>query len=318
MYKKYLKSSLPLILYCLIMFMASCSNIPTQNQNKSNIKLNFDLQTSNKNKEIIIESLLEENVEFSINFSAKNSYVLEDDVLNSNIKYFCKTFLDEQREALELAVFKQERYEKKKILIVYSNNYIDMVSLLKSKYPKELYHLINKESFESDIKEILGIDLSVKRYTKISNLDKNIEIKHTPRVRKDISKIYFLTDYDFGKTIVPIFRNYALNIDFYSSSELFHGATDIKKLADFEGTFIPLSFEIFNDIIDKKKIINIKNEFEILMIKDFLTIEKNNQNNLYRRNILLKSGYTKYQKNSCINRNLPIWKINLNSLIPQA
>jgi hypothetical protein len=300
------------------MFVVSCSNIPIQNQKKLNIKLNFDLQTSNKNKEIIIESLLEENIEFTINFNANNSYILKDDVLNSNMRYFCKSFIDEQRETIELAVFKKGRYEKKKILIVYSNNYKDSVSSLKSKYPEELYQLIDEKSFENDIKEILGIDLSIERYSKISNLDKNIEIQHTPRAREDISKIYFLTDYDFGKTILPIFKNYALGIDFYSTSELFHEATDIKKLADFEGTLIPLSFEIFKDIIDKKKITNIKNEFEILMIKDFLTIEKNIQNNLYRRNILLKSGYTKFQKNSCIDRSLPIWEINLNNLILQA
>ena len=94
--------------------------------------------------------------------------------------------------------------------------------------------------------------------------------------------------------------------------------TDIKKLADFEGTSIPLSSEIFENIINKKNITNIKNEFEILIINDFLEIEKIYQNNLYKRNIQLKTGYTKIQKNKCINRSLPIWKIDMNSLILQT
>ena len=192
-----------------------------------------------------------------------------------------------------------------------------MVSLLKSKYPKELYHLINKESFESDIKEILGIDLSVKRYTKISNLDKNIEIKHTPRVRKDISKIYFLTDYDFGKTIVPIFRNYALNIDFYSTSELFHGATDIKKLADFEDSYIPVSNKYINKI-GANDASNIKINIEKILIEDFLTIENVFQNNLFYENYELNTGNARIKRNNCLKRDLYLWKVSTNNIISQT
>ena len=312
-----MKSSLTLILSCLIIFIVSCSSIPTQSQNKSNIKLNLNIETSNKNKEIIIESLLKENIQFSINFDANNSYLLKNEVLNSNMKYFCKSFIDEQRDIVESAVFDKEG-DDKKILIIYSDKYINSVKSLKSRYPKEIYYLLSKKNFENNIKKILDVNLSIERYAQISNLDKNLKIQHSPRVRKDISKIYFLIDYDLGKTIVPIFKNYALGMNFFSTSELFHGATDIKKLADFEGTSIPLSSEIFTNIKDKKNIINIQNEFEILMINDFLKIEKMYQNNLYERNIQLETGYTKIQKNKCISRRLPIWKIDMNSLILQS
>jgi len=71
-----MKPSLTLILSCLIMFIVSCSSIPNQSQNKSNAKLNLNIQTSNKNKEIIIESLLKENIQFSINFDTNNSFLL--------------------------------------------------------------------------------------------------------------------------------------------------------------------------------------------------------------------------------------------------
>ena len=310
-----MKSSLTLILSCLIMFIASCSSIPTQNQKKSNIKLNLNIETSNKNKEIIIESLLKEDIQFSINFDTKNSYLLKDKVLNSNMKYFCKSLVSEQQDIIESTIFDKESGVNKRILIIYSDKYINSISSLKSKYPKELYYLISKKDFEKNIKKILDVNLSIGRYSQIASLDKNLEIQHTPRARKDISKIYFLIDYDLGKTIVPIFKNYALGIDFYSTSELFHGAADIKKLADFEGTSIPLSSEIFQKILAKKNITNIQSEFEILIINDFLEIEKMYQNNLYKRNILLETGYTKIQKNKCINRNLPIWKINMNDLI---
>ena len=72
------------------------------------------------------------------------------------------------------------------------------------------------------------------------------------------------------------------------------------------------------NIMNKNNIINIQNEFEILIINDFLEIEKIYQNNLYKRNVLLETGYTKIQKNKCIDRSLPIWKINMNDLILQT
>ena len=318
MHNEYMKSSLTLILSCLIMFIVSCSSIPTQNQNKSNTKLNLNIETSNKNKEIIIESLLKENIKFSINFDTNNSYSLKDDVLRSNMKYFCKSLINEQRDVIETAIFNKKSSDNKRILIIYSDKYINSIESLKGKHPKELYYFLSKKNFENNIQKILHVNQSIERYSQISNLDKNLEIQHSPRIRKDISKIYFLIDYDLGKTIVPIFKSYALDIDFYSTSELFHGATDIKKLADFEGTSIPLSSVIFKKIMNKNDIINIQNEFEILMINDFLEIEKIYQNNLYKRNVLLETGYTKIQKNKCIDRSLPIWKINMNDLILQT
>ncbi len=126
-----MKSSLPLILSCLIMFIVSCSSIPAQNQNKSNAKLNLNIETSNKNKEIIIESLLKENIQFSINFNTNNSYSLKDDVLHSNMKYFCKSLINEQRDIIEFAIFNKKSSDNKKILIIYSDKYINSVSSIK-------------------------------------------------------------------------------------------------------------------------------------------------------------------------------------------
>ena len=151
MHNKNMKSSLTLILSCLIMFIVSCSSIPTQDQNKSNIKLKLNIETSNKNKEIIIESLLKENIEFSINFDTNNSYLLKDAVLNSNMKYFCKSFIDEQRDIIESAVFNKKDNDDKRILIIYSDKYINSISPLKSKHPQELYYLLSKKDFENNI-----------------------------------------------------------------------------------------------------------------------------------------------------------------------
>ena len=47
-------------------------------------------------------------------------------------------------------------------------------------------------------------------------------------------------DYENGKTIMPIFRSYAFDIDFFSSSEIFHDALDFKKLIDLKKHIYPL------------------------------------------------------------------------------
>ena len=61
-----MKFSLTFFFSSLLLFMVSCSSIPNQNKNNSNI--NLAIKTSNKNKELIIESLFESNIEFTVNF----------------------------------------------------------------------------------------------------------------------------------------------------------------------------------------------------------------------------------------------------------
>ena len=310
-----MKFSLTLILLSLMLFIASCSTTP--NKRASQLELDLILQTSNKNKEIIIESLLKENIKFSVNFENKDSYILKDDVLNSNLKFFCKSFMQEQRDMIESSIFQDRKDDKKKVFIVYSNDFKGIANNLNQKYPKEKYFLLREDNYESEIKKILNIDMSINQHLKISELDNSIEIKHSPRIRNDISKIYFLSDYDFGKAIVPIFRSYALGIEFYATTEIFHKANDLKKLVDFEDTFVPVSEILIKEVARKDNILSIKNEFELTLISDFLEIEKTYQNNLFRQNVRLNSGNTKIEKKRCIERDLSFWKITTTNLINQ-
>ena len=111
---------------------------------------------------------------------------------------------------------------------------------------------------------------------------------------------------------MPIFRNYALNIDMFSSSEIFHDANDIKKLVDFENTYIPITKKMIENI-SKNQYSLIKNELENTLIKDFLRIEKTYQNNLFRETLVPDSGNRKIKRNGCINRDLSLWKVSTTS-----
>jgi hypothetical protein len=290
-----------------MLFLTSC--VTNTNAEKDKVFLNLDLQSSNKNKEIILEYLLKENIKFSIDFNKEDSYEIDDDLLKSNLKYFCRSFIQDQNNLLETAIFDSSNSLDKKVLIIYSKDFNGLADDLKKKYPNELYHLLDKNNYDKEIKRILDVNGSISRYMDISNLDKNLKIVHSLRIRDDISKIYFLLNYDLGKTIVPLVKNFALNIDSYSSSQIFHGASDFKKISDFENIFIPIQDEMIETIVEKEDIKNIKREFEKMLIADYLLIEKVYQNNLFRQKIFLKTTSSQIIKNKCISRNLSLSKI---------
>ncbi len=307
-----MKFSLTLMTLCSMLFLTSC--VTSTNTEKGKVLLDLDLQTSNKNKEIILEYLLKENIKFSIDFDKKDSYQLSSDLLKSNLKYFCRSFSQEENDLLELTVFNKLDNLNKKVLIIYSKEFEDFSENLKKKYPQELYYLLDENDYDEEIKKILGVNKSVNRYLDISNLDKDLKIDHYPRTRNDISKIYFLLDYDLGKTIVPLFKNFALNIDSYSSTQIFADANDYKKLADFENVFIPIQDEMIKAVVREKGIKNIKYEFEKMLVADYLILEKVYQNNLFRQEIFLKTSSEKITRNKCIKRNLSLSKVDLSVL----
>lgn len=302
-----MKFSLTLIFAFLMIFLSSCSI--TSNTSNTQEVLSLNIETTDKNKEIIIESLLQNETIFNVDFHNENSYSLGNDILNSNLKYFCKSFLDDQKDILEKSIFKDKEFRNKKVLIVYTEEFIDTANKLKEKYPNEEYFLLKNGDFEIQIKKILNIDLSISRYLDFSKLDKNIQISYSPRIRNDISSIYFLMNYSVSKTVVPIFRSYAFNIKFFSSSEIFHSALDFKKLIDFEGTYIPLTDKIIEKL-SKKEDLSMKENIEIFLINDLLTIEKIYQKNLFKENFTPDSGNLVISRSNCIKRNLDLWRVS--------
>ena len=84
---------------------------------------NIELQTSNKNKEIILEKMLERDFDFSVSFNKESSYKLNDNIMNSSLKYFCNSFIQDQNKYLESLIFDSSKNNSKKILIIYSKNY---------------------------------------------------------------------------------------------------------------------------------------------------------------------------------------------------
>ena len=280
--------------------------------------LNLKVKASNKNKELIIESLLKENIKFNIDFNSPNGFELNEDVLNSKNKFFCTSFIDEQQKLIDKNVFSLDRDFTKRILVVYSSENLKSAERLKKKYPDEIYHLIDSSNLESDVQKLLKAKDSNQRLSFIESLDKKITIEHFPRSRNDIDKIYFLLDYDLGKTIIPIYRNLDLGSKLFSNTKIIHGANNINDLADFESITLPVNKQMMKRIAEKKDITNIKSELEKMVIDDYLILEKIKNNNFYSSDIYLSTGFVNVSQNECISRNIPMWKIDINELTNQT
>ena len=296
-------------------YIKKVENMLNNNKKMSLNKLQLSIKASERNKEIILETLLENNSFFSIVMNENDATFIEDNVLNSNLKFYCNSFIKEQENILEKKIFVDSDY--KKTLIIYSDRFSKKVTELKLKYPSEIFLRVNDDNYEASIKKVLEIDESNLRGEIINKFINNRQIEHTPRIRQDIGKIYFLLDYDQGKSIAPLLKSYVVGIKIFSTSEIFHNADNIRDLADFEEILMPVS----KDFILKtgnQKYDRLKQGIEKLVLSDFITIEKIYQNNLFKNDILLNTGLNSVTKNRCLNRNMGMWRIDLSEVIGRS
>ena len=296
-------------------YIKKVENMLNNNKKMSLNKLQLSIKASESNKEIILETLLENNSFFSIVMNENDATFIEDNVLNSNLKFYCNSFIKEQENILEKKIFVESDY--KKTLIIYSDRFSKKITELKSKYPSEIFLRVNDANYEASIKKVLEIDESNLRGEIINKFINNRQIEHTPRIRQDVGKIYFLLDYDQGKSIAPLLRSYVVGIKIFSTSEIFHNADSIRDLADFEEILMPVS----KDFILKtgnQKYDRLKQGIEKLVLSDFITIEKIYQNNLFKNDILLNTGLNSVSKNKCLNRDMGMWKIDLSEVIGRS
>ena len=318
------KQSLTFITVFLLAVLSSCAgsnnnlkkNFLTEGDiketlNKTELKLNYSI--NDKNKEYFISSLLASGYEFNIVFDGDGKK-LRDRLTESNLLFFCKSFLDDQLYQLENMLFYNNN-SKEKLVVAYSNEYKNRVDALQEKYPEVKFFLISS-NLDTFTQQITGIESSIKRLNSLESLDRNIAISHNPRERKDFNKIFFLTSYDIGKRLVPIFRSYLISTEFYSTTEIIMGAQTFKELNDFENVLIPAPNYLFREISSKKNIKNIEDELNKALIEDLILAEAIYQNNISNISMMFNTGISKVSRDQCIERNLPLWKVSADTTNP--
>ena len=315
------KQSLTFITVFLLAVLSSCAgsnnnfkkNFLTEDDiretlSKAELKLNYLI--NDKNKKYFISSLLESDYKFNIVFD-DNGKKLRDKLTESNLSFFCNSFLDDQLYQLENILFYNNNSQEK-LIVAYSNEYKNKIDALKEKYPEVKFFLISN-NHDAFTQQVTGIESSMKRLDILESLDRNVTINHAPRERKDFNKIFFLTGYDIGKSLVPIFRSYLISTEFYSTTELIMGASSLNELNDFENVMIPVPDYLFEEISLNKDIKNIEDELNKALIEDLILAEGIYQSSISNINMMFNSGISKISKGQCINRNLPLWKISSNT-----
>jgi hypothetical protein len=318
------KQSLTFITVFLLAVLSSCAvssndfkkNFLTEDDiretlSKTELKLNFLM--NDKNKEYFISSLLESGYKFNIVFD-ENGKKFIDKLTESNLSFFCNSFLDDQLYQLENILFYNNN-SKEKLIVAYSNEYKNRIDALEEKYPEVKFFLIS-DNLDAFTQQITGIESSMKRLNNLESLDRNITINHNPRERKDFNKIFFLTDYAIGKSLIPIFKSYLISTEFYSTTELIMGASSLKELNDFENVMIPVPNYLFKEISSNEDIKNIEDELNKAFVEDLILAEGIYQSNISNINMMFNSGISKVSKGQCINRNLPLWKISADATNP--
>lgn len=273
--------------------------------------LKLGIRTSEKNKEMLVESLLQENILFSISFS-ENDFFINDDVFASNLKFYCQSFIEEQNNKLENRLLREE-----KILIVFSSEYEEDANALMLNNSDHIYLRINGDDYENKLQKILEINNSYNKAELVSSFDKSLKIEHTPRLRQDLKKIYFLVGYNEGKSVVPFVKSFSTDLQLFSSTRIFHEADSLNDLADFENLTIPVS-KNFVAKAEKNNFDNLKKKFENLLLEDYINIEKAYQNNIFNSKIILNTGLTQINRGACVERNLGFWNIDINSIAGQS
>ena len=273
--------------------------------------LKLSIRTSEKNKEMLVESLLQENILFSISFS-ENDFFINDDVFASNLKFYCQSFIEEQNNKLENRLLREE-----KILIVFSSEYEEDANALMLNNSDHIYLKINGDDYENKLQKILEINNSYNKAELVSSFDKSLKIEHTPRLRQDLKKIYFLVGYNEGKSVVPFIKSFSTDLQLFSSTRIFHEADSLNDLADFENLTIPVS-KNFIAKAEKNNFDNLKKKFENLLLEDYINIEKAYQNNIFNSKIILNTGLTQINRGACVERNLGFWNIDINSIAGQS
>jgi hypothetical protein len=317
------KQSLTFILTVLISVISGCTttsfdeskdfidiNDISRVLNKKKLTLNYSL--NNQNKEYFINALLKEEYEFDVEFN-KNGKKLNDDLLDSTLSFFCNSYIEDQRSRLESSLYNKTD-DQEDILVIYSKEFMTQADELKLDYPNSKFYFLNGKKNHKDFAlAVTGIDSSIKRFDDLQKNDTSIAIKNSSREKKDFKKIYFLTGYKLGKSLVPIFRSYLIDTEFYSTIDILLGASSIKELNDFENMIVPVPAYFFDSLSSKIIIDNLKNQLYQELIEDLILAESIYQNNVFGVYVKFNSGIAKVNRGQCIKRKLSMMKVSLNS-----
>ena len=272
------------------------------------------LEPNHKYSKELIELAYKLNLPINILWTESKEVSLPQNLLSQEINGFCSSLYDDAISSLKREINKNTD----SILIIYSQGYESLIQDLKldnRSFMKVKYDSSNFQEFSA---EILGVNLSKKRFKKISSLNPNQNLSFTPRSRSDFKQIVILLNPQEYKSMVPALRYHGGNrfkyLNFISSLEAI--STPL-QLIDYEDSWAPISIYTVSKIL-KGEFESLEGYLELGILNEWLLLQILEQAGVQSAKINSITGRIIYKLNRCTKRDIPLQKINADLFLSQS
>jgi hypothetical protein len=266
------------------------------------------LDPNNKYSKELIELIYRQNLPTNIFWDEKKLPPLPENLLSQKINGFCSSLYDEAIASINKEINKNSD----SIIVIYSEEYKFFIKSLKPENLDFLAKKYDSNDIQAFSAEVLGVNLSERRFKKIANLNPNQNINFTPRPRSDFKQIVILLNPQEYKSMIPALRYHGGNrfkyLNFISSLEEINAPL---QLLDYEDSFTPMSNYIASKI-QKDDSMSLEKFLELGALNEWLLIQIMRQAGVQSAKINGITGDIFYKANSCIQRQIPLLKISSN------
>lgn len=267
----------------------------------------LSVNASENTKKLILKSLIKLDSKIKITFVEEinnDTLVVTDNFLNQKFTYYCKSansYLEEKTKQ-DIFATKQEN----KIFVFYVDKFLPEIEIFKKNYPEvNVFKL--EDNYDELIKETFELSGSYSRSNLLDRLIQEEEVNFVPRPRKDIKKIYIVSEYDQAKNFIPSLRfNYILDREIYASSRAIIKIDDRKKLLDFSNLLLTVP----NSFTEENNSSNLDELSKISFLQDLIIVSAFKKNNGKSQTILGKFGNIRYSQSTCSDIDLNLVRID--------
>ena len=254
----------------------------------------------------IIQLIYHFNLPITALWDQANKKHIFSDLVSDKPEGFCASLYD---DALQ-SIYNEINQSSESTLIIYAPEYQLLVSEIRKSLAQVDSILLASNDLQEFTARILGIEDSNKRLSRIQSLNPNKKLIFVPRSRSDVERIILLLQPKDYKSVIPALRYHGGNkfkyINFISAVQ---SLDSTKKLLDYEGSFIPLSFYLSKKFHSGEQQ-SINGILENAILNDWLLNQILDQAGIRSAEIYGMTGKLIYEKNRCMKRIIPLQKID--------
>jgi len=253
----------------------------------------------------LIKLIYQLNLPINISWDDTKPNTLSGNLLSTRINGFCSSLYDDSISSIKKEINKSTD----PIMVIYSQEYKSFLKDLESYHSSLTKLKFNSFNFQEFAAKTLEINLSKKRFQKISNMNPNQNLKYVPRPRSDLQQIILLIKPKDYKAMIPALRYHGGNkfkyLNFISSLEEINNPL---QLLDYEYSFAPISIFLYKKIQNNNSL-SLKKFLDQGVLNDWLLIEILKQSSIQSAKINGLTGTIFYKSNSCAKRVIPLQRI---------